>query len=230
MPTRPIHRVPFPATAGIGTKVPVRCKDFLPRHFERRQSEPSSSSPDFGGLASPIAALCTGVTLNSNLALTLNDIPLVTIDDEPTSLAQYADKVKLIVNVASRCGLTPQYKKLEELQKTYGDRGFTVLGFPSNQFLQELGSAESIQTFCSTTYGVTFPMFEKVKVNGRSQHPLYAELTKTPDAHGKAGNVKWNFEKFVVTPDGQVHRFRPTVEPDAPEIVELIEASLPAPA
>ena len=182
------------------------------------------------GLVSPIAALCTGVTLNNSLALTLNDIPLVTIDGEPTSLAQYADKVKLIVNVASRCGLTPQYKKLEELQETYGDRGFTVLGFPSNQFLQELGSSEAIQTFCSTTYSVTFPMFEKVKVNGRSQHPLYAELTKTPDAHGKAGNVKWNFEKFVVTPDGQVHRFRPTVEPDAPEIVELIEASLPAAA
>ena len=168
------------------------------------------------------------MTLNDSLAPTLDDIPLVTIDGETTSLAQYADKVKLIVNVASRCGLTPQYKKLEELQKTYGDRGFTVLGFPSNQFLQELGSSESIQTFCSTTYGVTFPMFEKVKVNGRSQHPLYAELTKTPDAHGKAGKVKWNFEKFVVTPDGQVRRFRPTVEPDAPEIVELIEASLPA--
>jgi glutathione peroxidase len=168
------------------------------------------------------------VTLNDSAALTLNDLPIVTIDGETTSLAQYADKVKLIVNVASRCGLTPQYKKLEELQKTYGARGFTVLGFPSNQFLQELGSSEAIQTFCSTTYGITFPMFEKVKVNGRSRHPLYAELTKTPDANGKAGNVKWNFEKFVVTPDGQVHRFRPTVEPDAPEIVELIEASLPA--
>ena len=168
------------------------------------------------------------MNLNDSLAPTLDDIPLVTIDGETTSLAQYADKVKLIVNVASRSGLTPQYKKLEELQKTYGDRGFTVLGFPSNQFLQELGSSESIQTFCSTTYGVTFPMFEKVKVNGRSQHALYAELTKTPDAHGKAGKVKWNFEKFVVTPDGEVHRFRPTVEPDAPEIVELIEASLPA--
>jgi len=172
--------------------------------------------------------LCIGVTLNDSVALTLNDIPLVTIDGETTSLAQYADKVKLIVNVASRCGLTPQYTKLEELQKTYGDRGFTVLGFPSNQFLQELGSSEAIQTFCSTNYGVTFPMFEKIKVNGRSRHPLYAELTKTPDVHGKAGNVKWNFEKFVVTPDGEVHRFRPTVEPDAPEIVELVEASLPA--
>ena len=159
--------------------------------------------------------------------MSLNDIPLVTIDGEPTSLAPYADKVKLIVNVASRCGLTPQYKKLEELQETYGDRGFTVLGFPSNQFLQELGSSEAIQEFCSTTYGVTFPMFEKVRVNGRNQHPLYTELTKTPDASGKAGKIKWNFEKFVVTPAGEVHRFRPTVEPDAPEILDLIESSLP---
>ena len=163
-------------------------------------------------------------------ALNLNEIPLVTIDGEPTSLAQYADKVKLIVNVASRCGLTPQYEKLEELQKTNGDRGFTVLGFPSNQFLQELGSSEAIAEFCSMTYGVTFPMFEKVKVNGRSQHPLYAELTKTADADGKAGKVKWNFEKFIVTPAGEVSRFRPTVQPDAPEIIALIERSLPADA
>ena len=162
--------------------------------------------------------------------MTLTDLPLVTIYGKPTSLAAYADKVKLIVNVASRCGLTPQYTKLEELQEKYGDRGFTVLGFPSNQFFQELGSSEAIADFCSTTYGVTFPMFEKVKVNGRHQHPLYAELTKTPDAEGNAGKVKWNFEKFVVTPDGQVHRFRPTTQPDAPEIVGLIEASLPATA
>jgi glutathione peroxidase len=157
----------------------------------------------------------------------LNDIPLITIDGEPTSLAPYADKVKLIVNVASRCGLSPQYKKLEELQKTYGERGFTVLGFPSNQFLQELRSPEAIKEFCSTTYGVTFPMFEKIRVNGRSQHPLYAELTKTPDATGKAGRIKWNFEKFIVSPGGEVHRFRPKVEPDAPEILGLIQASLP---
>jgi glutathione peroxidase len=159
--------------------------------------------------------------------MSLNDIPLVTIDGLPTSLAPYADKVKLIVNVASRCGLTPQYEKLEELQKTYGERGFTVLGFPSNQFLQELSSSEAIQEFCTSTYGVTFPIFEKIRVNGRNQHPLYTELTKTPDATGKAGKIKWNFEKFVVTPTGEVHRFRPKVQPDAPEIVEVIEASLP---
>ncbi|WP_460948408.1 glutathione peroxidase [Okibacterium endophyticum] len=160
--------------------------------------------------------------------MTLNDIPVTTIDGETKTLAEWGDKVKLIVNVASRCGLAPQYEKLEELQKTYGERGFTVLGFPSNQFLQELGDNNKIKEYCSTTWGVTFPMFDRVKVNGRSRHPLYAELTRTPDADGKAGNVKWNFEKFLVTPDGQVHRFRPTVEPDAPQIVELIEASLPA--
>ena len=159
---------------------------------------------------------------------TISDIPLTTIDGATTSLADYADKVVLIVNVASRCGLAPQYKKLEALQKTYGERGFTVLGFPSNQFLQELSTEDKIKEYCSMTWGVTFPMFEKVRLNGKSAHPLYQELTKTPDAAGKAGKVKWNFEKFVITPDGDIHRFRPTVEPDAPEIVSLIEGSLPA--
>ena len=163
-----------------------------------------------------------------NSRMPLNDIPVTTIDGETTTLAPHADKVKLIVNVASRCGLAPQYEKLEELQRTYGPRGFTVLGFPSNQFLQELGENEKIKDYCSTTWGVTFPMFDRVKVNGRGQHPLYAELKKTPDGNGKAGKVTWNFEKFLVLPDGRVLRFRPTVEPDAPEILEAIEAHLPA--
>ena len=158
----------------------------------------------------------------------LHDIPVRTLDGQQTTLAPHAGKVKLIVNVASRCGLTPQYEKLEQLQRTYGDRGFTVLGFPSNQFLQELGSEEKIAEYCSTTWGVTFPMFERVRVNGRSQHPLYAELTKTKDAAGKAGRVTWNFEKFLVTPTGEVHRFRPSVEPDAPELIAALEAALPA--
>jgi glutathione peroxidase len=160
--------------------------------------------------------------------MTLNDIPITTIDGAETSLAQFDGKVKLIVNVASRCGLAPQYEKLEAMQKLYADRGFTVLGFPSNQFLQELSSEDAIKEYCSTTWGVTFPMFEKVKVNGRNQHPLYAELKKTPDAEGKAGKVTWNFEKFVITPDGVVHRFRPRTEPDDPAIIGLIESSLPA--
>ncbi len=162
--------------------------------------------------------------------MSLMDIPFHTIDGEPTSLAAFAGKVILVVNVASRCGLAPQYEKLEQLQEKYGDRGFTVIGFPSNQFLQELSSTDAIKEYCSTTWGVTFPMMEKVRLNGRSAHPLYTELKKAPDAEGKAGRIKWNFEKFVLTPDGTVHRFRPTVEPDAPEIVELIEQSLPAAA
>ncbi|WP_203757565.1 glutathione peroxidase [Cellulomonas chitinilytica] len=157
----------------------------------------------------------------------LDEIPLTTLDGRQTTFGAYADKVRLVVNVASRCGLAPQYEKLEQLQRTYGDRGFTVLGFPSSQFLQELGSDDAIAEYCSTTWGVTFPMFARTKVNGRSRHPLYAELTKTPDATGKAGRVQWNFEKFVVTPDGAVHRFRPRTEPDDPEIVDLISASLP---
>lgn len=162
--------------------------------------------------------------------MTVMDIPFHTIDGDETSLNAFAGKVILVVNVASRCGLAPQYEKLEKLQETYGDRGFTVVGFPSNQFLQELSSTDAIKEYCSTTWGVTFPMAEKVRVNGRNAHPLYQELTKAQDAEGKAGRVKWNFEKFVVTPDGAVHRFRPQTEPDDPAIVSLIEESLPAAA
>ncbi|MEN9621509.1 MAG: hypothetical protein RL499_1702 [Actinomycetota bacterium] len=159
---------------------------------------------------------------------TLTDAPLTMLDGRSTSFAEFAGKVVLVVNVASRCGLAPQYAALETLQKTYGDRGFTVLGMPSNQFLQELSSEEKIAAYCSTTWGVTFPMTEKVKVNGKKRHPLYAELVQAPDAHGVAGPVTWNFEKFLVLPNGEVHRFRPNVLPDSPEIVALIEANLPS--
>jgi glutathione peroxidase len=157
-----------------------------------------------------------------------DDIEITTIKGQTTTFGSFGDKAVLVVNVASRCGLAPQYEQLEELQRTYGPRGFTVLGFPSNQFLQELGSSEAIEEYCSTTWGVSFPMSEKVKVNGRSAHPLYRELTQAPDASGKAGRVIWNFEKFLVAPDGTVTRFRPTVKPDAPEVVAAIEAALPA--
>lgn len=156
----------------------------------------------------------------------IRDIPLTTIDGDETTLAEYADEVVLIVNVASRCGLSPQYEQLEQLQKTYGEQGFSVLGFPSNQFLQELGSEDAIKEYCSLTWGVTFPMFERIKVNGKDRHPLYQELTKVPDSAGKAGRVQWNFEKFLVTPDDVVHRFRPTTVPDDPEIIANIEAAL----
>lgn len=157
----------------------------------------------------------------------LNEIPITTIDGTETSLSQYEGMVKLIVNVASRCGLTPQYEKLEAMQKLYADRGFTVLGFPSNQFLQELSSDDAIKEYCSTTWGVTFPMFEKIKVNGKGQHPLYKEL-KSEEVDGKSGRITWNFEKFLVTPDGAVHRFDPRTQPDDPAIIGLIEGSLPA--
>ena len=147
-----------------------------------------------------------------------------------TSLGDYRGKALLVVNVASKCGLTPQYEGLERLQKTYGDKGFTVLGFPCNQFGgQEPGTSEEIATFCSATYGVTFPMFEKVEVNGDNRHPVYEELTAFPDAEGEAGDIQWNFEKFLVSPDGEtVQRFRPMVDPEAPELTDAIEANLPA--
>lgn len=162
--------------------------------------------------------------------MTLHDIPLHTLTGEPTTLGTYSGQALLLVNVASKCGLTPQYEGLERLQNQYGDRGFTVLGVPCNQFAgQEPGSAEEIQTFCSTTYGVTFPLLEKLDVNGESRHPLYAELTKLADAEGEAGDVKWNFEKFVISPAGvPVARIRPGTEPEAPEVVAAIEAQLPS--
>ncbi|MGV0790231.1 glutathione peroxidase [Mycolicibacterium sp. XJ1819] len=159
----------------------------------------------------------------------LTDIPLTTLDGNPTTLAELADGAVLVVNVASKCGLTPQYTALEQLAKDYRDRGLTVVGVPCNQFMgQEPGTAEEIQTFCSTTYGVTFPLLAKTDVNGPERHPLYAELTKTPDAGGEAGDVQWNFEKFLIAPGGKVaKRFRPRTEPDAPEVVEAIEEILP---
>ncbi|WP_431951884.1 glutathione peroxidase [Actinacidiphila sp. bgisy167] len=162
--------------------------------------------------------------------MSIYDIPLRTLTGEPASLADHRGKALLIVNVASKCGLTPQYECLERLQKRYADRGFTVLGFPCNQFAgQEPGTAEEIGTFCSATYGVSFPLFEKTDVNGDQRHPLYAVLTETTDAEGEAGDVQWNFEKFLVAADGRVvGRFRPRTEPEADELVAALEAQLPA--
>jgi glutathione peroxidase len=160
--------------------------------------------------------------------VSIRDIPFTTIDGETTRLADFGDKAVMVVNVASRCGLTPQYEKLEQLQKEYADRGFTVVGFPCNQFMgQEPGSADEIKEFCSTTYGVTFPLMEKTRVNGWRKHALYAELTQVPDADGKAGRVAWNFEKFLVAPDGTISRFRPSTQPDDPTVIEAIEKALP---
>ncbi len=161
--------------------------------------------------------------------MSIYDAPVATLHGEPASLADQEGRALLIVNVASKCGLTPQYTGLEKLQETFGGRGFSVLGFPCNQFGgQEPGSAQEIETFCSTTYGVSFPMYEKVEVNGPDRHPLYDQLTAVPDAEGKAGDIAWNFEKFLISPEGEVvARFRPLVEPDAPELVSAIEAQLP---
>ena len=159
----------------------------------------------------------------------LYDIPVHTLQGEDSSLAQYKGKALLVVNVASRCGLTPQYAGLQRLQETYGDQGFTVLGFPCNQFLeQEPGTPEEIAEFCSVTYGVSFPLFEKIEVNGPGRHPIYERLTAEADAEGNAGDVQWNFEKFLVSPDGAVlGRFRPGVEPEDAGLVQAIESALP---
>lgn len=159
----------------------------------------------------------------------VQNIAINTLGGVPTSLGEYDGRAVLVVNVASKCGLTPQYSALEKLASEYADRGLTVIGIPCNQFMgQEPGTAEEIETFCSTTYGVTFPLLEKIEVNGENQHPLYAELTKAADAEGAAGDIQWNFEKFLIGPDGTVvNRFRPRTEPDAPEVVAAIEAALP---
>jgi len=159
----------------------------------------------------------------------LLDHPIKTLQGSDTSLAEFSGEALLLVNVASRCGLTPQYSGLERLQATYGDRGFDVIGFPCNQFGgQEPGTSEEIETFCSTTYGVTFPMMEKIEVNGDQRHPIYAELTEVADAEGRNGDIQWNFEKFLVSPAGEVvARFSPMVEPDDPALTDAIEAQLP---
>jgi glutathione peroxidase len=153
---------------------------------------------------------------------------LTTIDGQPLDSALLENRAVLVVNVASKCGLTPQYAGLEQLQQRYGSEAFTVLAVPCNQFAgQEPGTPEEIQTFCSTTYGATFPMTAKLEVNGHRRHPLYEWLTSTPDADGRAGEVDWNFEKFLVSPAGEVvARFRPPVEPEDERVVRAIEAVL----
>ena len=159
--------------------------------------------------------------------MTIYDTPINTLSGEASSLAGFEGETILIVNVASKCGLTPQYEGLEELQKKYSAERFSVVGFPCNQFAgQEPGTAEEIQTFCSTTYGVTFPLFEKIDVNGEDQSPIYAELNKTADAEGYTGDIRWNFEKFLIAPDASVQRFSPTVTPEDPILVGAIEAAL----
>ena len=161
--------------------------------------------------------------------MSITEYPVNTLHGEASSLGDHLGKALLVVNVASKCGLTPQYAGLEQLHDTYGDRGFSVVGFPCNQFGgQEPGTAEEIETFCSTTYGVTFPMFEKIDVNGPDRHPIYDELTKVADADGTDGDIRWNFEKFLIAPDGTiVKRYSPMTAPDDAGLVADIEAALP---
>ena len=159
--------------------------------------------------------------------MSILDEPIHTLRGESTSLGALNKKSLLLVNVASKCGLTPQYTGLEALQEKYADQGFAVVGFPCNQFgAQEPGTAEEIETFCSTTYGVSFPMMEKVDVNGAGQHPIYGELNATADAEGHTGDIRWNFEKFLVTADGSVQRFGPMTTPEDAALVSAIEASI----
>ena len=155
--------------------------------------------------------------------------PIKTLKGEPTTLAAYKGKALLLVNVASKCGNTPQYTTLEALQKKYEAKGFTVLGFPCNQFGgQEPGTAEEISTFCATNYGITFPIMEKIEVNGEGRHPIYKALTPIKDVSGHDGDIRWNFEKFVVSADGKhVTRFSPRTKPDEPDVIAAIEAALP---
>ena len=162
--------------------------------------------------------------------MSILDIPVKTLTGQDSSLGAAAPgSALLIVNVASKCGLTPQYTALEKLHDEFASRGLAVVGFPCNQFGgQEPGTAEEIAEFCSTTYGVTFPMFEKIEVNGSGRHPIYDLLTAVSDANGEAGDIQWNFEKFLVRPDGTVaERFRPRTTPDSAEVMAAIEANLP---
>lgn len=160
--------------------------------------------------------------------MTILEHPISTLDGKQTTLRDVGAKVMLLVNVASKCGLTPQYTALETLHERFGDKGFSVIGFPCNQFLgQEPGTAEEIATFCSSTYGVTFPLMEKIDVNGDGNHPIYADLLPVADAEGHSGDIRWNFEKFLVSGDGKViARFAPMTAPDDPAIVTAVETAL----
>jgi glutathione peroxidase len=169
------------------------------------------------------------VTIGKTARMSIFTEPIHTLQGDATSLESFAGKSILAVNVASKCGLTPQYTGLEALHEKYSERGFTVVGFPCNQFgAQEPGSAEEIETFCSSTYGVTFPLMEKIDVNGEGRHAIYSTLTDVSDAEGHSGDIRWNFEKFLIAPDGSVTRFSPMVAPEDPALVAAIESSLPS--
>jgi glutathione peroxidase len=206
---------PAPAAAAAAEPAPAVVKG----------AQASASDP---GNLPPAGTAPTPVTVDNQLD-PIWKTPIKTLKGEPTTLAAYKGKALMIVNVASKCGNTPQYSTLEALQKKYEAKGFTVVGFPCNQFGgQEPGTAEEIQTFCATNYGITFPIMEKIDVNGDTRHPIYKALTPIADVAGKTGDIRWNFEKFVVSADGKkVTRFSPKTKPEDPAVIAAVEAALP---
>jgi len=219
----PMRRLTVIALAVTGL---LACSKKEPGSDPRPIQGPTAAAADPTNLPPPGTAPAP-VTVTKDLPMW--NTPLHTLAGKDTSLAAYKGKALLIVNVASKCGLTPQYSALEALQKKYEPKGFTVIGFPCNQFAgQEPGTADEIQTFCSTTYGVTFPIMEKIDVNGDGRHEIYKELTPLADASGHTGDIRWNFEKFVVSADGtKITRFSPKTTPDDPTVVAAIENALP---
>jgi glutathione peroxidase len=211
--TKPSTAATDPATPGVA-KVE-------PKHGPTAAAADPSKLPPPGNAPAPIK-------ITKELDPMWN-APIKTLQGKDAKLADFKGKALLLVNVASKCGLTPQYSTLEALQKKYEPQGFTVVGFPCNQFGgQEPGSAQEIQEFCSTTYGVTFPMMEKIEVNGPGRHPIYQALTPLADPSGVSGDIRWNFEKFVVSADGtQITRFSPKTTPDDPTLIAAVEAALP---
>lgn len=195
-------------------------KDPYVVHGATAQSADPSKLPPPGTAPEP-------VTVDKELQMW--NVPIKSLQGKDAKLADYKGKALMLVNVASKCGLTPQYTTLEALQKKYGPQGFTVIGFPCNQFGgQEPGTAEEIQQFCSTTYGITFPIMEKIDVNGPGRHEIYKSLTPLKDAAGVDGDIRWNFEKFVVSADGtKITRFSPKTTPDDPAVIAAVEAALP---
>jgi glutathione peroxidase len=188
---------------------------------------PQAAASDPANLP-PAGTAPTAVTVDNQLDPIWN-APIKTLKGEPTTLAAYKGKALMLVNVASKCGNTPQYSTLEALQKKYEAKGFTVIGFPCNQFHgQEPGTAEEIATFCATNYGITFPMMEKIDVNGDTRHAIYKALTPIAGPDGHNGDIRWNFEKFVVSADGKkVTRFSPKTKPEDPTVIAAVEAALP---
>ena len=203
--------------------------DSAAKTTEKPEQPIAAKKPAAEKKAIPPTPEATAAPSSSPLDPSIFEQTIASLDGKPSKLADHKGKAILLVNVASECGLTPQYETLEELQKTYGCKGFTVLGVQCNQIGgQEPGTHKEISTFCTKNYGVTFPMTEKVEVNGEGRHPIYDVLTKTPDQKGKDGDVQWNFEKFLISSDGKtVSRFRPKTVPNDPVILAAIKAGLP---